>query len=144
VCACACACVMLCGIFIPAMICRSTHHPPACFRACCSAGIGRLDRKGLACLWPSIRAPKRTRRLLLCRFAPALSLKYSNLPPLTHHHHVDGQRAPIFMQWVECVWQMLRQAPLAFEYNERLRSSSSFYLFVCGFYFQPLPCGRTL
>lgn len=35
------------------------------------------------------------------------------------YFYADGQRAPIFMQWVECVWQMLRQSPLAFEYNER-------------------------
>jgi hypothetical protein len=35
-------------------------------------------------------------------------------------HHEDDQRAPIFLQWVDAVWQVWRQAPGAFEFNERL------------------------
>lgn len=32
----------------------------------------------------------------------------------------DGQRAPIFLQWLDCVWQMVRQHPWAYQFNERL------------------------
>jgi len=34
--------------------------------------------------------------------------------------HKDDQRAPIFAQWVDAVWQVWRQHPAAFEFNERL------------------------
>jgi hypothetical protein len=32
----------------------------------------------------------------------------------------DDQRAPIFLQFVDAVWQLTRQFPRAFEFNERL------------------------
>lgn len=32
----------------------------------------------------------------------------------------DDQRAPIFLQFIECVWQLMQQAPRAFEYSESL------------------------
>jgi hypothetical protein len=27
--------------------------------------------------------------------------------------------SPVFLQWVDCVWQLWRQFPCAFEFNER-------------------------
>lgn len=34
--------------------------------------------------------------------------------------HNDDQRSPIFVQWIDCVWQLTRQFPEAFEFNEQL------------------------
>ena len=34
--------------------------------------------------------------------------------------HEDDQRAPVFLQWVDALWQMWAQAPAAFEFNEAL------------------------
>jgi len=34
--------------------------------------------------------------------------------------HADDQRAPIFLQWLDAVWQVWRQAPAAFEFSEAL------------------------
>lgn len=33
-------------------------------------------------------------------------------------NHGDENRSPIFLQWVECVWQLTRQYPTSFEFNE--------------------------
>ncbi|XP_044039472.1 myotubularin isoform X5 [Siniperca chuatsi] len=35
-------------------------------------------------------------------------------------NHADQDRSPIFVQFIDCVWQMTKQFPTAFEFNERL------------------------
>jgi hypothetical protein len=32
----------------------------------------------------------------------------------------SDQRSPIFLQWIDCVWQLTQQFPTCFEFNERL------------------------
>ncbi|XP_030216568.1 phosphatidylinositol-3,5-bisphosphate 3-phosphatase MTMR2 isoform X2 [Gadus morhua] len=33
-------------------------------------------------------------------------------------NHTDADRSPVFVQFIDCVWQMTRQFPAAFEFNE--------------------------
>lgn len=35
-------------------------------------------------------------------------------------NHSDNQRSPTFLQWIDCVFQLTRQFPTAFEFNEAL------------------------
>jgi myotubularin-related protein 1/2 len=51
---------------------------------------------------------------------------------------VDGQarpneRSPIFIQWLDCVWQLMSQYPCEFEFTERLLLTIADELFACRF-----------
>lgn len=35
-----------------------------------------------------------------------------------HDNYQDADRSPVFLQFIDCVWQMTRQFPTAFEFNE--------------------------
>eukprot|EP00466_Bigelowiella_natans_P011276 jgi/Bigna1/37148/e_gw1.18.106.1 len=43
------------------------------------------------------------------------------------------QQAPVFVQFLEAVWQVLRQHPTAFEFNERFLSTIAFHTYSCRF-----------
>uniref|UniRef100_A0A7N6A4U4 Myotubularin n=1 Tax=Anabas testudineus TaxID=64144 RepID=A0A7N6A4U4_ANATE len=48
-------------------------------------------------------------------------------------NHADQDRSPIFVQFIDCVWQMTKQFPTAFEFNERLLLTMLDQLYSCRF-----------
>jgi myotubularin-related protein 1/2 len=48
-------------------------------------------------------------------------------------NHNDDQRAPVFLQFIDCVWQMTRQFPCAFEFNELFLITVVDHLYSCLF-----------
>jgi len=49
------------------------------------------------------------------------------------NEHESKQRSPIFSQWLECVYQILRQLPSAFEFNEDFLLALEENLYSCRF-----------
>eukprot|EP00002_Diphylleia_rotans_P010979 TRINITY_DN2177_c0_g3_i1.p1 TRINITY_DN2177_c0_g3~~TRINITY_DN2177_c0_g3_i1.p1 ORF type:complete len:975 (-),score=191.01 TRINITY_DN2177_c0_g3_i1:483-3407(-) len=47
--------------------------------------------------------------------------------------HTDDQRAPIFLQFIDCVWQISRQYPHIFQFNELMLVHILDHLFSCRF-----------
>ncbi|KAM6427369.1 phosphatidylinositol-3-phosphate phosphatase MTMR1 isoform 3-T3 [Liasis olivaceus] len=47
--------------------------------------------------------------------------------------HADADRSPIFLQFIDCVWQMTKQFPAAFEFNELFLISILDHLYSCLF-----------
>ena len=47
--------------------------------------------------------------------------------------HSDAERSPVFLQFVECVWQISQQFPNAFEFNESLLITVLDHLYSCLF-----------
>ncbi|XP_069495283.1 phosphatidylinositol-3,5-bisphosphate 3-phosphatase MTMR2 isoform X2 [Ambystoma mexicanum] len=48
-------------------------------------------------------------------------------------NHADADRSPIFLQFIDCVWQMTRQFPSAFEFNEYFLITILDHLYSCLF-----------
>ncbi|XP_060526601.1 myotubularin-related protein 2 [Cylas formicarius] len=48
-------------------------------------------------------------------------------------HHSDADRSPVFLQFVDCVWQITQQFPNAFEFNEHFLISVLDHLYSCRF-----------
>ncbi|XP_037300263.1 myotubularin-related protein 2 isoform X2 [Manduca sexta] len=47
--------------------------------------------------------------------------------------HSDADRSPVFVQWMDCVWQLQQQFPTAFEFTERLLITIVDHLYSCRF-----------
>lgn len=43
------------------------------------------------------------------------------------------QRSPIFVQWLDTVWQVMRVNPVSFEFNEALLAFLLYHLYSCRF-----------
>ncbi|XP_039622486.1 myotubularin [Polypterus senegalus] len=48
-------------------------------------------------------------------------------------NHTDADRSPIFLQFIDCVWQMTKQFPTAFEFNEHFLITIVDHLYSCRF-----------
>nr|XP_040142671.1 myotubularin isoform X4 [Ictidomys tridecemlineatus] len=48
-------------------------------------------------------------------------------------NHADADRSPIFLQFIDCVWQMSKQFPTAFEFNEQFLITILDHLYSCRF-----------
>lgn len=47
--------------------------------------------------------------------------------------HANSERSPVFVQFIDCVWQMTRQFPTAFEFNELFLITVLDHLYSCLF-----------
>lgn len=47
--------------------------------------------------------------------------------------HQDADRSPVFLQFIDCVWQMTKQFPNAFEFNEHFLITILEHLYSCLF-----------
>ncbi|TSL34627.1 Myotubularin-related protein 1 [Bagarius yarrelli] len=48
-------------------------------------------------------------------------------------NHANSERSPLFVQFIDCVWQMMRQFPSAFEFNELFLLTVLDHLYSCLF-----------
>ncbi|KAM8975882.1 phosphatidylinositol-3,5-bisphosphate 3-phosphatase MTMR2 [Pelodytes ibericus] len=48
-------------------------------------------------------------------------------------NHADADKSPVFLQFIDCVWQMTRQFPNAFEFNEHFLLTILDHLYSCLF-----------
>ncbi|XP_026871374.2 myotubularin-related protein 1a isoform X4 [Electrophorus electricus] len=48
-------------------------------------------------------------------------------------NHANSERSPLFVQFIDCVWQMMRQFPSAFEFNELFLITILDHLYSCLF-----------
>ncbi|XP_044727687.1 myotubularin-related protein 2 isoform X2 [Chrysoperla carnea] len=48
-------------------------------------------------------------------------------------HHSDADRSPVFLQFLDCVWQITQQFPNAFEFNDHFLITILDHLYSCRF-----------
>lgn len=48
-------------------------------------------------------------------------------------NYLDKDRSPIFVQFLDCVWQIMSKVPAAFEFNSKLLEVLFFHLYSCRF-----------
>lgn len=72
---------------------------------------------------PHFRTIAGFQRLLIkewLAFGHQFALRCGTIAPLSgrdHHPPSDDELSPIFLQYIECVWQLSQQLPRAFEFN---------------------------
>lgn len=49
------------------------------------------------------------------------------------NHHSDADRSPVFLQFIDCVWQVSKQYPHAMEFNEHFLITTLDHLYSCRF-----------
>lgn len=49
------------------------------------------------------------------------------------NHHSDADRSPVFLQFLDCVWQVSKQFPHALEFNEHFLITVLDHLYSCRF-----------
>lgn len=49
------------------------------------------------------------------------------------NHHSDADRSPVFLQFIDCVWQVSKQFPHALEFNEHFLITILDHLYSCRF-----------
>lgn len=49
------------------------------------------------------------------------------------NHHSDADRSPVFLQFIDCVWQVSKQYPHALEFNEHFLITILDHLYSCRF-----------
>jgi hypothetical protein len=48
-------------------------------------------------------------------------------------NYADQDRSPIFLQFIDCVWQLLNQNEKFFEFNEKFLLEIAHHMFTCQF-----------
>jgi len=64
-----------------------------------------------------------------CSFGHKFAQRYGH----GDKQYSDDQRSPIFVQFIDCVWQVTRQFPCAFEFNEHFLITILDHLYSCQF-----------
>jgi hypothetical protein len=52
---------------------------------------------------------------------------------VSSENYLDKDRSPIFVQFLDCVWQMMSKVPAAFEFNSMLLEVLFFHVYSCRF-----------
>lgn len=80
------------------------------------------DRVGIPCTSGSGNTPFELPRQPSAGNFPSSPMRpssgaFSSQPPTSSHAHTSNNYSPIFLQWVDCVSQLLRMYPFAFEFS---------------------------
>ena len=68
-----------------------------------------------------------------CSFGHKFAQRHGHGRAAGKQDHEAEERSPVFLQFLECVYQLMLQHPLAFEYDSRLLELVADELFACRF-----------
>lgn len=68
-------------------------------------------------------------------FARRIELSFFFTQRIGHgdDHHSDADRSPVFLQFMDCVWQLTQMFPNAFQFNETFLITILDHLYSCRF-----------